>query len=95
MLWSIVLAVQLINVTRSSPYLQIDFKDHGIGLPKENPERIFEKFYRANPEKTGGLGLGLSIDKRLIELQKGTLTAKNHQGGGALFSVYLPLENHK
>lgn len=84
-------AVEII-VDKDGEYLRIDIKDHGHGLPKDNPDQIFEKFYRAHPEKTGGIGLGLSIARRLIELQKGKLTAKNHEGGGALFSVYLPLE---
>ncbi|MBF0443535.1 MAG: hypothetical protein HQK54_16635 [Oligoflexales bacterium] len=74
-------------------FLKMDIRDYGPGLPKDvPPERIFEKFYRSRPEKTGGLGIGLSIAKNLIELQHGKITAKNHFETGAVFSIYIPLK---
>ncbi len=88
-------SVVQIKVERSSPFLRIDIMDEGTGLPKENPEQIFQMFYRGNPERTGGIGLGLSIAKRLVELQRGKLTAQNRECGGAMLSVYLPLEGFK
>jgi signal transduction histidine kinase len=65
-------------------------RDHGAGLPVNEPERIFEKFYRAHPKHPGGVGLGLSIAKRLIELQQGSVSAHNHSEGGAVFDIFLP-----
>jgi two-component system sensor histidine kinase KdpD len=54
-------------------------------------ERLFEKFYRGDNRKTGGLGLGLSIARGLIEAHGGTLTAENRDGGGARFTIRLPV----
>lgn len=68
----------------------IRVRDHGAGLPVNEPERIFEKFYRAHPKHPGGVGLGLSIAKRLIELQQGSVSAHNHSEGGAVFDIFLP-----
>ncbi|MDD8019065.1 MAG: ATP-binding protein, partial [Bacteroidota bacterium] len=66
-------------------------RDHGSGFSKETQKKIFEKFYRAPGTKTGGTGLGLSIVKGFIEAHKGTITAANHPGGGALFEITIPI----
>jgi len=79
-----------IRVSLDGIYSKIEFRDFGEGLPKESPEKVFEKFFRVHPEKSGGLGLGLSIAQRFAELQKGKLTAHNHPDGGAVFTLYLP-----
>lgn len=71
--------------------LVISVSDRGPGLPAELAERVFEKFYRGNERKTGGLGLGLSIARGFVEAHGGTLTAENRDGGGARFSVRLPV----
>jgi two-component system sensor histidine kinase KdpD len=52
---------------------------------------LFEKFYRGDDRKTGGLGLGLSIARGLIEAHGGTLTVENRDGGGARFVIRLPV----
>ncbi len=65
--------------------------DRGLGLP-EDAERVFEKFYRANGSKTGGLGLGLSIARGFVEAHGGKLTAQNRETGGACFTVALPVQ---
>ncbi|MBA3882910.1 MAG: DUF4118 domain-containing protein [Chthoniobacterales bacterium] len=65
--------------------------DRGPGLP-EDAERVFEKFYRANGSKTGGLGLGLSIARGFVEAHGGKLTALNRETGGACFTVALPVQ---
>jgi two-component system sensor histidine kinase KdpD len=69
--------------------LEIQVRDHGPGLPKDNPEKVLEKFYRAAPQKAGGVGLGLSIAKGFIEAQGGKLHAHNEKDG-AVFSIFLP-----
>ncbi|MBY0371099.1 DUF4118 domain-containing protein [bacterium] len=68
----------------------IEIQDNGPGLPPANPQVVFEKFYRKNPEKSGGVGLGLSIAKGFVEAQGGKLFAANHPDGGALFTLELP-----
>ena len=65
--------------------------DKGPGIPPESLPKIFEKFYRAPGAKTGGTGLGLSIVKGFVEAQNGRVEAANRPGGGAAFTIILPL----
>ncbi|MBK8049032.1 MAG: hypothetical protein IPK16_19130 [Anaerolineales bacterium] len=60
------------------------------GIPHEDLERIFDKFYRLPGAGTGGTGLGLSICRGLVEAHGGTLTAENAPAGGARFIIKLP-----
>jgi two-component system sensor histidine kinase KdpD len=69
----------------------ISVSDRGPGIPIEAAERLFEKFYHGDDRKTGGLGLGLSIARGLIEAHGGRLTAENRDGGGARFTIRLPV----
>jgi two-component system, OmpR family, sensor histidine kinase KdpD len=71
--------------------LIISVSDRGSGLPIESGDRIFEKFYRADTRKTGGLGLGLSIARGFVEAHGGRLSAENRDGGGARFIITLPV----
>lgn len=71
--------------------LLISVCDRGPGLPLESAERIFEKFFRGDGRKTGGLGLGLSIARGFVEAHGGKLTAENRVGGGARFVMNLPV----
>ena len=71
--------------------LLISVSDRGPGVPIDGAERLFEKFYRSDDRKTGGLGLGLSIARGLIEAHGGKLTAENRDGGGARFIITLPV----
>jgi two-component system sensor histidine kinase KdpD len=80
-----------IDAEYENDHLLISVSDRGPGVPIEATERLFEKFYRSDDRKTGGLGLGLSIARGLIEAHGGTLTAENRDGGGARFSIRLPV----
>jgi two-component system sensor histidine kinase KdpD len=71
--------------------LVISVSDRGPGFPMESAERLFEKFYRGDGRKTGGLGLGLSIARGFVEAHGGKLTAENRDGGGARFIMHLPV----
>jgi two-component system, OmpR family, sensor histidine kinase KdpD len=71
--------------------LVISVSDRGPGIPSEGEERLFEKFYRGDDRKTGGLGLGLSIARGFVEAHGGMLTAENRDGGGARFIIRLPV----
>jgi two-component system sensor histidine kinase KdpD len=71
--------------------LLISVSDRGPGLSSESAERVFEKFYRGDSRKTGGLGLGLSIARGFVEAHGGKLTAENRDGGGARFIISLPV----
>jgi two-component system sensor histidine kinase KdpD len=71
--------------------LRLEVADRGPGLPLDQIDRIFDLFHRAPTAKPGGTGLGLAIVKGLIEAQGGTVHAGNRPGGGAIFSLYLPV----
>ena len=71
--------------------LTISVSDRGPGLPAELSERVFEKFFRGEGRTAGGLGLGLAIARGFIEAHGGTITAENRDGGGARFTINLPV----
>jgi two-component system phosphate regulon sensor histidine kinase PhoR len=72
---------------------QLTVADTGHGIAPDDLARVFERFYRVDKSRTspGGTGLGLSIVKHLVQVLDGEVTASNQQGGGALFTVTLPL----
>jgi two-component system, OmpR family, sensor histidine kinase KdpD len=71
--------------------LVISVSDRGPGISPELCERVFEKFYRGDGRKAGGLGLGLAIARGFVEAHGGKLTAENRDGGGARFTINLPV----
>lgn len=72
--------------------LLISVSDRGPGLAAESAEQLFEKFYRGDARKAGGLGLGLSIARGFAEAHGGKLKAENRDGGGARFVISLPVD---
>ena len=71
----------------------IDVVDEGLGIPADESERIFEKFYRLDPQQThgvGGSGLGLYICRELVERMSGRLNVESKPGEGSRFTVELP-----
>ncbi len=71
-------------------FTQISIRDNGAGLSKEDLPRVFDRFYRGKGEKASGYGIGLALSKMIITRQGGTVTAKNHPEGGAVFAVRFP-----
>jgi two-component system sensor histidine kinase KdpD len=67
--------------------------DRGPGLPSQDVERVFDKFYRAPGALAGGTGLGLSITRGLVEAHGGRITAENRSNGGVRFTIRLPLNS--
>lgn len=72
--------------------LLLEVSDRGPGVPPNDLQRVFEKFYRApNAPPGSGAGLGLAICRGIVELHGGTIVAENRADGGARFRVSLPL----
>jgi two-component system, OmpR family, sensor histidine kinase KdpD len=81
-----------ISTRKSDDFIEIQVDDFGVGIPKEDLARVFDKFYRVHrPDNVAGSGLGLSIAKGFIEAHGGTITAQNRQGGGTIVKFSLPI----
>lgn len=71
-------------------YTEISIHDSGRGLEKEDLHRLFDRFYRGKNSSAAGYGIGLALCKTIITRQNGTITAKNHPQGGAVFCIRFP-----
>jgi two-component system OmpR family sensor kinase len=81
-------------VSQAVPAVVIEVIDHGPGLPPEQMQRVFERFYRADEARTrqtGGTGLGLAIVSALVTAHGGAVGVESQVGQGATFRVALPL----
>ena len=85
-----------VEVTREGPMGRVRVLDRGIGIPEDQLERIFERFGRAVSSRSyGGLGLGLYLARRAAEAHGGRAWAEIREGGGARFTLELPLEKEE
>jgi len=83
-----------VSVTRHGDSAVVRIADDGPGLGTADAERIFERFYRADPSRSrdhGGSGLGLAIVAAIVHAHDGDITAAPNRGGGAGFTITLPL----
>ena len=83
--------ISAIQITQSE--IEVSVRDNGIGIPKEDLPRIFERFYRVDKGRSrelGGTGLGLSIIKHLIQAHSGRVWAESQLGEGSTFYFTLP-----
>jgi two-component system sensor histidine kinase SenX3 len=74
-------------------WVELEVRDHGIGIPRRDLERIFERFYRvdrARSRATGGTGLGLAIVRHVAQNHDGEVRVQSSEGEGSVFTVRLP-----
>lgn len=84
-----------ITACAADGHVQLTVEDDGAGIPAEDLDRVFERFYRVDPvrsRKLGGTGLGLAIVQRLVTALRGTVRAESEPGRGARFVVELPAD---
>ena len=85
----------IVNVTKEGDNIKFSLIDTGIGIPKEEYEKIFERFYQIDSSytrKAGGSGLGLSICKGLVEAMDGKIWVESELDKGTTFSFLLPIK---
>jgi two-component system, OmpR family, sensor histidine kinase SenX3 len=83
-----------VDASAADGFICISVRDHGIGIPSRDLERIFERFYRvdrARSRETGGTGLGLSIVRHIAQVHGGDVTVESTEGEGSIFRLRLPL----
>jgi two-component system phosphate regulon sensor histidine kinase PhoR len=80
-------------VRSSGDEVTLAVQDHGIGIPKADQDRIFERFYKVDRvrPRTGGTGLGLAIARHVIEQHGGRIRVESEEGRGSTFIVSLPV----
>jgi signal transduction histidine kinase len=84
----------LVRISRNSTSALISVTDHGIGIPKKELRKIFDKFYRVSTTKasqTGGSGLGLTLVKNIVEAHGGSVEVESEIGKGSTFTLLIPL----
>ncbi|MEN9700986.1 MAG: hypothetical protein RIR55_289 [Bacteroidota bacterium] len=81
-----------IEVKREELGCEIIITDNGNGIPEKELQLLFEKFYRAEGTRSGGLGIGLSIVKGIIDAHGGSICVSNNETGGLTFTINIPAE---
>jgi len=79
--------------TKEGGVVEISVTDQGVGIPEEELDRVFERFYRSDPARsrhTGGSGLGLSIAKHVVQNHGGDIRVWSQLGHGSTFTIRLP-----
>lgn len=84
-------AIEVVARQADVSQLQIQVRDHGVGIPAERRARIFDRFYQAHDSATfGGMGLGLFITRQIVESHEGTIAVSFPDGGGTCFTITMP-----
>ncbi len=82
------------KLANNNDFVEISIRDTGIGIPKENINYIFDRFYQVDgiyTREQAGTGIGLSLTKELVELHKGKIEVESKEGKGTKFTISIPL----
>ena len=87
-------SVITVGVALTGGELRITVRDRGLGIASSDLDRLFERFYRAATarEQRFGTGMGLAITRGLLTAEGGRVSAENHPGGGAVFTIAVPVD---
>jgi signal transduction histidine kinase len=82
-----------LSVHRDGEWAILEVRDHGIGIPEMDHDRVFERFQRASnvERRIGGTGIGLASARHIVDSHGGTIGVQSKEGAGATFVVRLPL----
>ena len=87
-----------VKVGEDSGYMKVSVSDDGIGIPAKDLARVFERFFQVETHLTrrhGGMGLGLSVAKAMVELHGGRIWVESQEGRGSTFTFLLPTSQTK
>ena len=81
-----------VSLCKKEGEIQLSVKDDGMGIPAEHREKIWQRFYQADPSRSGdnGAGLGLSMVKKIAEIHGGYMSLTSEEGEGSTFTLHLP-----
>lgn len=81
-----------VSLCKKEGEIQLSVKDDGMGIPAEHQEKIWQRFYQADPSRSGdnGAGLGLSMVKKIAEIHRGYMSLISEEGKGSTFTLHLP-----
>jgi excisionase family DNA binding protein len=84
-------SVEVVLAQTSASTVEVSVRDHGLGVPVEKRDRIFERFFQAHGNGHSGMGLGLYVCRHIVELHGGQIRAEFPEDGGTRVSVVLPI----
>ena len=87
-----------VGVSADDGVVEISVTDQGVGIPEDERDRVFERFFRvdaARSRNTGGSGLGLAIVKHVVQNHGGDVRVWSQQGRGSTFTIRLPEASHE
>jgi len=84
-----------IRALLEKPYVRVEVRDNGVGIPAEHLSRVFERFYRvdrARSREAGGTGLGLAIVRQIVSAHQGKIQVESSPDVGSTFRIFLPCQ---